>query len=242
MESWSALVSNLSEREIRQAVRRRYAELASKNEPCCPSQTASGTSEVPRESVASSDGCGSPLAHLQLNEGSVVLDLGSGGGIDVFLASRQVGENGRVIGVDSTPEMIFKAREIARKYNYGNVEFRLGEIEHLPMESNSVDAVISNCVINLVPDKARAFKEIYRVLRPGGRIAISDMVALSKPAKDARFDADEWAACIAGAITVGEYEKLLNESGFDDIKYLEEGSCCPTSLPVKSVTWLARKL
>lgn len=238
--------SKLLETQIKQVVRRHYAELAKLSQPCC-SSTADITTEgiaVPTESVASAASCGNPLTHTVLQGGEVVLDLGSGGGIDVFRASKLVGSNGKVIGVDSTPEMIFTARELAEKYDYGNVEFRLGEIEHLPVESNSIDLVISNCVLNLVPDKTIAFKEIYRALKPGGRMVISDMVATSKSKK--RIDYEEWAACIAGAITTDEYNALLQQTGFRDIHYVDENhpindSCCSMSIPAKSVTWLATK-
>jgi arsenite methyltransferase len=232
--------------EIKKAVREHYAELAKVSQPCCTSSEELSVSDAsaPVESVASSASCGSPLSQAHIREGEVVLDLGSGGGIDVFRASKQVGPNGKVVGVDSTPEMIFKARELTEKYHYENVEFRLGEIEHLPVENNSVDLVISNCVINLVPDKGLAFKEIYRTIKPGGRIAISDMVATSKSLKP--IDLEEWAACIAGAVTVDEYRTLLEQSGFQNIKYLDENhpindSCCSMNIPAKSVTWVATK-
>jgi SAM-dependent methyltransferase len=237
-----------SEIQIKQAVRRRYAKLAVLNEPCCEADSTP-TSEVhivPKESVASAASCGSPLTHTQLHEGDVVLDLGSGGGIDVFRASKLVGPKGKVIGIDSTPEMIFKARELAGKYGYANVEFRLGEIEHMPRESSSVDLVISNCVLNLVPDKVLAFKEIYRVLKPGGRISVSDMVATTKTARDEAIDPENWAECITGAVTIDEYERLLETAGFQEINHLDESSptnetCCSSSLPVKSVAWSATK-
>ena len=147
-------LSDSSEAQIKQAVRRRYAQLALLNEPCCGPKYC-GTNElgqIPKESVTSAASCGSAVTHASLLPGEVVLDLGSGGGIDVFRASRLVGPIGKVLGVDSTPEMIFKAREVARKYDYKNVEFRLGEIENLPIQSSSVGIVISNCVLNLVPD------------------------------------------------------------------------------------------
>jgi ubiquinone/menaquinone biosynthesis C-methylase UbiE len=200
---------------------------------------------VPRESAASSLSCGSPIAHADLREGEVVLDLGSGGGIDVFHASKLVGSKGKVIGLDATPEMVFKARALAEKYGYENVEFRLGEIEHMPVESGTVDLVISNCVINLVPDKRLAFNEIYRALKPSGRIAISDMVTTKK--REGTIDPDQWAACIAGAVTLEEYKQFLQESGFEEIWHMKENyamdSCCSTEDdgPVKSVTWLAAK-
>ncbi|GAI79641.1 unnamed protein product, partial [marine sediment metagenome] len=166
-------------------------------------------------------GCGNPTALASLKEGEVVLDLGSGGGIDCFLAASKVGQNGRVIGVDMTPEMIERARENASKGNYGNVDFRLGEIEHLPVADNSVDVVISNCVINLSPDKAQVFKEAYRVLRPGGRVMVSDIVLL-KELPDARcglpallVEAD------SGAIGGKDSHEfiVITESGEDEVIY-----------------------
>jgi len=188
--------------------------------------------------------CGSPLAHAQLREGETILDLGSGGGIDVFRASKLVGEKGRVIGLDATPEMIFRARETAKKYDYKNVEFRLGEIEHMPIESNMVDLVISNCVLNLVPDKELAFKEIFRVLRPGGRISISDMVATQEGRKVIK--PEDWAACIAGAVTFNEYRSILEKTGFINVEGSDEShpineEMTSKGLHVKSVTWKATK-
>ena len=244
-------MSGLSETEVKQAVKRHYAELAQKSgASCCsPSVNAALLDEtVPRESAISGLSCGSPLTHANLKGGEVVLDLGSGGGIDVFRASKLVGPTGRVIGVDATPEMLFKARDLAEKHGYGNVEFRLGEIEHLPIESATVDLVISNCVINLVPDKRLAFNEIQRVLKPGGRIAISDMVATKKPEGEREIDPEQWAACISGAVTQEEYEGFLREAGFSDVRHLDENytidsesSCCSTESPVKSMTWMATK-
>jgi SAM-dependent methyltransferase len=173
-----------------------------------------------------------------------VLDLGSGGGVDVFQASKLVGEKGRAIGLDATPEMIFRARETAKKYDYRNVEFRLGEIEHMPIESSSVDLVISNCVLNLVPDKRSAFTEIYRVLKPGGRISISDMIAVTKGG--AIIKPEEWAECISGAVTMEEYRAILQDSGFKDIQAVDENhpindEMASKGLQVKSVAWTAQK-
>ena len=145
-----------------------------------------------------------------------MLDLGSGGGVDVFRASRLVGPIGRVIGVDATPEMVWRARETVKKYGYTNVEFRLGEIEHLPIESNSVDYVISNCVINLAPDKGIVLKEAFRALKPGGRLAISDVVI--EDGRQIESDSDSWCACEGGAISVSKYKQLLASSGFKDIE------------------------
>jgi len=162
----------------------------------------------------------------------------------VFRASKLVGATGRVIGLDATPEMIFRARETARKYGYQNVEFRLGEIEHMPIEANSVDLVISNCVLNLVPDKQSAFHEIYRVLKPGGRISVSDMVATQEGRREVK--PEEWASCIAGAVSLREYRSLLGEAGFMDIEGTDEPhqineEMASKSIPVKSVVWKATK-
>jgi len=243
---------SLSEEEIKNAVRERYSRLAVLNQACCGNETekqvccGSSTTEadLPTEALSVVASCGSPLAHVQVREGETVLDLGSGGGVDVFRASKLVGDKGRVIGLDATPEMIFRARETTKKYDYRNVEFRLGEIEHMPIESNSVDLVISNCVLNLVPDKKLAFKEIYRVLKPGGSICVSDMVALLETKKVIK--PEEWAACIAGAVTFNEYRSTLEKTGFVNVEGSDEShpinqEATSKGLGVKSVTWKATK-
>ena len=235
---------SLSEEQIKNAVRQRYSELAVLNEPCCCSQPTGTQTDIPSEALSVGASCGSPLTHAQVREGETILDLGSGGGIDVFPASKLVGESGKVIGLDATPEMIFRARETAKKHDYRNVEFRLGEIEHMPIESNSVDLVISNCVLNLVPDKRLAFKEIYRVLKPGGKIAISDMVATQEGRKVIK--PEEWAGCVAGAVTFEEYKDTLEKTGFLDINALDEShpineEMISQGLQVKSIAWMARK-
>jgi SAM-dependent methyltransferase len=163
-------------------------------------------------------GCGNPRAIAALEEGEVVLDLGSGGGFDAFLAAREVGASGRVIGVDMTPAMISKARHNAEKGGFSNVEFRLGEIEHLPVPDASVDVIISNCVINLSPDKAQVFRDSYRALKPGGRLAVSDVVASTELPEPMRNDPQLHAACVAGASQVDELQRLLAEAGFSDIR------------------------
>jgi len=242
----------LSEEEIKNVVRQRYGRLATLNEPCCGGTTelsccgSTSTSEtnVPAEALGIVASCGSPLANVTLHGGETVLDLGSGGGVDVFRASKLVGEKGKVIGLDATPEMIFRARETAKKYDYRNVEFRLGEIEHMPLESNTIDLVISNCVLNLVPDKEAAFREIHRVLKPGGRISVSDMVATKEDRKIIK--PEEWAACIAGAVTFDEYKRILGKAGFKDIKSLDEShpinqEMVAKAIQVKSMTWRATK-
>lgn len=163
-------------------------------------------------------GCGNPRAIASLEPGNVVLDLGSGGGFDAFLAAAEVGEKGRVIGVDMTPDMITKSRGNAEQGNFGNVEFRLGEIEHLPVEDASIDVVISNCVINLSPDKAQVFRETYRVLKSGGRLAISDVVASTALPEEMRNDPYLHSACVAGAALIDELETLIADAGFTDIR------------------------
>jgi len=165
-------------------------------------------------------GCGNPIAIAALKEGEVVLDLGSGGGFDCFLARRQVGEAGLVIGVDMTPEMIKLARNNAQKSGYSNVEFRLGEIEHLPVADSSVDVIISNCVINLSLDKEKVFKEAFRVLKPGGRLSISDVVATCKLPDDIKRDIAMMTGCIAGAEYVENIEAMMQNAGFKDIKMM----------------------
>ena len=163
-------------------------------------------------------GCGNPLALASIKPGETVVDLGSGGGFDCFLAARQTGENGRVIGVDMTPEMITKARKNAEKAGGGNVEFRLGEIEHLPVADNSADIIISNCVINLSPDKPGVFRDAFRVLKPGGRLHVSDILATAPVPEEIRRDLAAVSACIGGAATVEDTEALLKEAGFEGIR------------------------
>jgi len=163
-------------------------------------------------------GCGNPHAIAALRPGETVLDLGSGAGFDGFLAARQVGKTGRIIGVDMTPEMVAKARDLARAEGYSNIELRLGEIEHLPLADSSVDVIMSHCVINLSPDKRSVFREAFRVLRPGGRLAISDVIATAQLPEAVRNDLDLYSSCIAGALTIVELETMLREAGFENIR------------------------
>ncbi|MDA4112506.1 MAG: methyltransferase domain-containing protein [Thaumarchaeota archaeon] len=217
----------MSELEIRKAVKERYSKIAtSSDSSCCggdgcnDSDLISLGESVPVEASSVNAGCGSPLLLVTPKAGDVVVDLGSGGGIDIFRASQLVGETGRAVGVDATPEMIWRARETKSKYGdkYANTEFRLGEIEHLPIESNSVDYVISNCVINLSPDKPAVFKESFRVLKEGGTFAVADVTLQKEIPESARKDMDSWSACIAGALTDSEYERLLTRAGFQGVE------------------------
>ncbi|SPQ01983.1 Arsenite S-adenosylmethyltransferase (fragment) [Candidatus Sulfobium mesophilum] len=163
-------------------------------------------------------GCGNPQAIASLKPGEIVLDLGSGGGFDCFLAARAVGETGKVIGVDMTPEMVSKARENAARAGFMNVEFRLGEIEHLPVADKSVDVIISNCVINLSPEKQKVFDDAFRVLKSGGRLAVSDIVATAELPEEVKNDLALHAGCMAGASLISDVEAMLRESGFRDIR------------------------
>jgi SAM-dependent methyltransferase len=218
----------VSELEIRKAVKERYAKIALSSESdCCGGDSCSSDSTVlslreavPIEASSVNAGCGSPLLLVSPREGNVVVDLGSGGGIDIFRASQLVGEKGKAIGVDATPEMIWRARETKAKYGakYANAEFRLGEIEHLPIESNSVDYVISNCVINLSPDKPAVFRESFRVLKEGGVFAVADVTLPKEIPDSARKDLDFWSACIAGALTDSDYERSLTSVGFQEVR------------------------
>lgn len=167
-------------------------------------------------------GCGTPAGFAELKEGHTVLDLGSGAGIDVFIVAKKIGPKGLAIGVDMTEEMIQKAKTSAAKLNITNVDFRLGEIENLPIESNSVDRVISNCVINLVPDKRKVFQEIYRVLKPGGKFIVSDIVGLGEIPEKIKKDMELWAGYVAGAIKKENYLSIIQESGFQNIQILSE--------------------
>jgi arsenite methyltransferase len=213
--------------DIKKAVRDNYANVARYGstcgcEPnCCSPEVKLGYSAKDITSVPDGAnmglGCGNPHAIADLKPGEVVLDLGSGGGFDCFLASKQVGETGRVIGVDMTPEMLDKARNNVETGGYTNVEFRLGEIEHLPVEDNSVDVVMSNCVINLSTQKDQVYREIARVLRPGGRIAVSDIVAIEELPDEIKQDLSAYSMCIAGAVAVDTLRGYMEDAGLKDI-------------------------
>ncbi|EQD34715.1 arsenite S-adenosylmethyltransferase, partial [mine drainage metagenome] len=172
-------------------------------------------------------GCGNPTGLGSLRPGEVVLDLGSGAGIDCFLAARRVGASGWVIGVDMTPEMVAKARSIGRASGIGNVEFRLGELEHLPVWDRTIDVVISNCVINLVPDKTAVYREAFRVLRPGGRLAVSDVVATRPITAEERNDPSLWSSCASGALEASEVRERLAAAGFGAIDIAVKGTVEP---------------
>jgi arsenite methyltransferase len=215
--------------QIKELVRRRYAAVAEGSAACCgtgkaPEEASSrmGYSAVELTSVPEGAnlglGCGNPQAIAALKPGEVVVDLGSGAGFDCFLAARQVGGSGRVIGVDMTHEMLKKARDNAARAGFANVEFRLGEIEHLPIADNTADVVISNCVINLVPDKAKVYREVFRVLRSGGRIAISDVVKIAPLPAELASDEALLCGCIAGAAPSEQIERWLAAAGFADIR------------------------
>jgi arsenite methyltransferase len=167
-------------------------------------------------------GCGHPVSLASLKPGEVVLDLGSGSGIDCFLAAQKVGPEGRVIGIDMTPEMVARARLIAQREGYKNVEFRLGEIENLPVADNSIDVIISNCVINLSPDKKRVFEEAYRVLKPGGRFLISDLVLLKPLPAYIQKSVAAYIGCLSGAMLKENYIKLIEKAGFEDVRIIKE--------------------
>jgi ubiquinone/menaquinone biosynthesis C-methylase UbiE len=222
----------MNEKEIKKFVRKRYGEIARKEKSCCcsPSIDINAMKElgyslaeldtIPKEST--SLGCGNPVALASLKEGETVLDLGSGAGFDCFLAAKKVGNKGKVIGVDMTHEMIEKAESTARKYGYNNVEFRLGEIENLPVEDNSVDAIISNCVINLSPDKSKVFREAYRVLKSDGRLMVSDIVIEGKLPEEIRKNLNAWAGCLAGAMEKNAYLSAIRKAGFREVKIVSE--------------------
>ena len=230
----------MEDKQIKKVVREGYAKIAKQDSSCCaPANSCCGSTDLARDiskSIGYTEeelkavpeganlglGCGNPVALASLKEGEIVLDLGSGAGFDCFLAADRVGENGRVIGVDMTPEMVEKARENARKSNYANVEFRLGEIENLPVADNSVDIVISNCVINLAPDKGKVFSEAFRTLKPGGRLMISDIVLLKELPDFIKDSIEAYIGCLSGAIMRKEYIEAIKASGFQEIRIVDE--------------------
>jgi len=230
----------MEKKNIKKTVREGYARVARSGSSCCgPSSCCGGGDDrvtdistnigySPEELSAVPEGanlglgCGNPTALASLKEGEVVLDLGSGAGFDCFLAANKVGKSGKVIGVDMTHEMLERARENARKGGYGNVEFRLGEIENLPVADNSVDVIISNCVINLSPDKRRVFAEAKRVLRPGGRLMVSDIALLKELPAFIKDSKAAYVGCIAGAVMKEVYLDLVSSAGFNDVKVLDE--------------------
>ncbi|HUU40690.1 MAG TPA: arsenite methyltransferase [Desulfatiglandales bacterium] len=226
----------MEENVIKKVVKDKYGQIAQKSGlGCCSLSACCGSADTTRiisQSIGYTEqdiqsvpeganlglGCGNPIALASLKEGDVVLDLGSGAGFDCFLAAREVGEKGRVIGVDMTPEMVAKARGNAQKGDYRNVEFRLGDIENLPVEDRSVDVVISNCVINLSPDKKKVFGEVFRVLKPGGRLMVSDIV-LGKPLPEViKNSIHAYVGCVAGASLKDEYLGMIKAAGFDRVR------------------------
>ena len=240
-------MSDVQADETRNMVRDHYAKVSTGNAGCAPGCCAVvpsdqskmlGYSEADLAAVGDGAdlglGCGNPQAIASLRPGETVLDLGSGGGFDSFLAARAVGPTGHVIGVDMTPEMITRARTNARKLEAKNVEFRLGEIEHLPVADGTVDAILSNCVINLSPEKSAVFREAFRVLRVGGRLAISDVVAIAPIPPELQTQAAALAGCISGAALIDDVKRMLAEAGFESI----EVTIAPRSAEIVT-SWMA---
>ncbi len=243
--------------DIKEKVRERYGAVARENTSCCGDTTAStqGSSccgdpvadttidiklidygMLNVEVVAEADlglGCGIPTLSADIQPGEMVLDLGSGAGIDVFLAAKAVGPEGYVIGVDMTPDMIARAQQNAQRSGYKNVDFRLGELEDMPVDDDSIDVILSNCVINLVPDKARVFAEIHRVLKPGGRFSISDIVTFGDVPDEIREDMVLWTGCIAGAVDQGDYLGLIMAAGLRNVRIEKEQRYDSTWIPDK---------
>ena len=231
----------MKEDEVRKAVREGYGNIAKQSSPCCASVTsccgggvaqdisrAIGYSEEDLKSVPEGAnlglGCGNPVALASLKKGETVLDLGSGAGFDCFLVADKVGKKGKVIGVDMTPEMLEKARDNARKGNYKNVEFRLGEIEHLPVADSSVDVVISNCVINLSTDKKRVFQEAFRALKSGGRLMVSDIVLLKELPDVIKNSVEAYIGCLSGAMMKDDYIRAIKAAGFRKVEIVDQSS------------------
>lgn len=242
----------MEEQDIKSIVREKYGQIAATSGSCCRSVSCCNGPAVVTEigkkiGYADSDlsavpeganlglGCGNPIALASLRAGETVLDLGSGAGFDCFLAAGRVGPEGKVIGVDMTPEMIERARENARKDGVDNVEFRLGDIEHLPVEDGSVDVIISNCVINLAPDKGRVFSEAFRVLKPGGRLMVSDIVLTRALPDFVKNSVAAYIGCVAGAALKEDYLGSMRQAGFEDVTVQSEAPFpvdCATTDPV----------
>jgi len=248
--------------DVKRAVRDKYGKIASEGGSCCGSNCGCGSESdeqvlsimmndeyrnVDEQIIAAADlglGCGMPTAFTDLESGMRVLDLGSGAGIDVFLAAKAVGPTGKAIGLDMTDEMLKRARENQAKLGIANAEFWKGEIEDMPVESDSIDRVISNCVINLVPDKRKAFSEINRVLKPGGKFTVSDIVSIGRIPSEVQQNMELWAGCIAGALDKQEYLQIVEEAGFKNLTisaekpYNLDGD---TSYGLESITLTATK-
>jgi arsenite methyltransferase len=236
----------MTNQEIKKHIQKRYGQHAlraqTQQTSCCGPETQScgcscspgvsyaesigysltETDGLPESTVYAAAGCGNPHAIAELREGESLLDLGSGGGIDVFIAAQKVGPTGRAVGVDMTDEMIDLARKNAEELGLENVEFRKGDIENLPFEDSMFDVIISNCVINLAPDKDKVFKEAYRVLRPGGRIAVSDIVTVGEMPDELRANMDSWASCVSGAIKAELYLDKMRNAGFKDVRIVSQ--------------------
>ena len=245
----------MKEDEIKKTVREGYAKVAKNNTSCCGSSSSEPAGSctcgpsVDQESVSKAIGyskeelealpegadlglgCGNPTALASIEEGETVIDLGSGAGIDCFLAAKKVGKDGKVIGVDMTPEMLDRARSNAKNGNVENVEFRLGEIDNLPVADNTADLIISNCVINLAPDKKRVFEEAFRVLKPGGRVMISDIVLLGELPEALKASKEAYVGCISGAILKEDYLQAIKDAGFERVEVIGEAT-----FPVEDVT------
>jgi len=234
------VVIKMEEKKIKEFVKERYSKIAIKDEDSCGCSCCGGSEDnsvikraeevgytmeeiksIPSDAVFGL-GCGNPTALAEINPGETVLDLGSGGGIDVFLAANKVGEEGKVIGVDMTPEMVETAVKNAEEGGYENVEFKHGEIENLPVKNNNIDVIISNCVINLTPNKSNAFKEAFRVLKPNGRILVSDLVTEGEIPLEIRKNFEAWAGCIAGALDKQEYLETIRNAGFNEVEIVSE--------------------
>ena len=234
------VVIKMEEKNIKEFVKERYSKIVTKEEDSCGCSCCGGSEDksvikraeevgytmeeiksIPSDAVFGL-GCGNPTALAEINPGETVLDLGSGGGIDVFLAANKVGEEGKVIGVDMTPEMVETAIKNAKEGGYENVEFKHGEIENLPVENNNIDVIISNCVINLTPNKSNAFKEAFRVLKPNGRILVSDLVTEGEIPLEIRKNFEAWAGCIAGALDKQEYLETIRNAGFNEVEIVSE--------------------